>query len=168
MQQHVAYLVSDGESLAVLMVVLIEGGVFLMVHAPHMRSFVDGFQQTYTELGKRIERLEPADSGAVMVADVGIVGYYSRRPVIDLSGLTSSHIYDAGTREDSVLVERYHPRFVIVRNARSQIPGYKEMLSRVALHPAAVRIVHQRNIPPLGVMSDPEQSWQVVLFEVTY
>lgn len=154
--------------LMILTVVLIEGGVFLVVHAPHMRSFVDGFQQTYTELGKRIERLEPADSGAVMVADVGIVGYYSRRPVIDLAGLTSSHIYDAGTREDSVLVERYHPRFVIVRNARSQIPGYKEMLSRVALHPAAVRIVHQRNIPPLGVMSDPEQSWQVVLFEVTY
>jgi hypothetical protein len=154
--------------LVILTVVLIEGGVFLVLHAPHMRSFVDGFQQTYTELGKRIERLEPADSGAVMVADVGIVGYYSRRRVIDLAGLTSSHISDAGTREDSVLVERYHPRFVIVRDAGSRIPGYKEMLSRVALHPAAVRIVHQTSIPPLGVMSDPVQWWQVVLFEVIY
>ena len=152
----------------ILMVVLIEGGVFLALHAPHMRSFVEGFQQTYIELGKRIERLEPADSGAVMVADVGIVGYYSRREVIDLAGLTSSHISDAGTREDSVLVKRYHPRFVIVRDAGSQIPGYKEMLSRAAVEPAAVRILYQRSIPPLGVMSNPAKWWQVVLFEVTY
>jgi hypothetical protein len=152
----------------ILTVVLIEAGMFGVMHAPHLRSFVDGFQATYTGLGKRIERLGPADSGAVMVADVGIVGYYSRRPVIDLAGLTSSHVYDAGTREDSVLVERYHPRFVIVRDEGPRIPGYIEMLSRIAAHQDAVRIVQQTSIPPLGVMSDPAKWWQVVLYEVSY
>ena len=55
-----------------------------------------------------------------------------------------------------------------VRDAGLDIPAYEETLSRAARPPAAVRIVQQTTLPPLGVMSDPATWWQVVLFEVTY
>jgi hypothetical protein len=99
---------------------------------------------------------------------VGLVGFYSRRPVIDLAGLTSSHVYVAGTRSDSVLIARYRPRFVILRDPGTGIPAYHAMLSRVASHPGGVQILLRRSMPSLGVMADPAQWWQVVLFEVEY
>lgn len=152
----------------IVLALCVEGGAFLTLHAPHMKSFSEGFQQTYAGIGKRIERTAPSDTGAVMVADVGLVGFYSRRPVIDLAGLTSSHVYAAGTRSDSVLIARYRPRFVILRDPGTGIPAYHAMLSRVASHPGGVQILLRRSMPSLGVMADPAQWWQVVVFEVNY
>jgi hypothetical protein len=157
------------QAVAVVVISLgIESGAFLVLHAPHMRSFVSGFQKTYTEMGKLIEQRDPVDSGSVMVADVGLIGYYSRRPVIDLAGLTSAHIYEAGTTEDSVLLSRFHPRFVVVRDIPSRIPAYRAMVERVVSDARAVREMYTARIPPLRVMSDPAQWWQVELLEVTY
>jgi hypothetical protein len=152
----------------VALALCIESATFLIFHAPHMRSFVSGFQQAYTDMGKLIEERDPADSGSVMVADVGIIGYYSRRPVIDLAGLTSAHIYEAGTIQDSALLARYHPRFVVIRDVPSRIQDYRAMVERIASDSHAVRSVYTSRIPPLRVMSDPAQWWQVELLEVTY
>jgi hypothetical protein len=148
--------------------VSIEAGAFVVVHAPHIRSFVDGFQRTYKSMGECIASRSGGSGGEVMVADVGLIGFYSRRPVIDLAGLTSSHVYDARSHDDTVLVARYHPRFVIIREDSMRIPAYQAMLARQAGGSDAVRKLFTTSIPPLGVMSDPAHWWQVELFEVAY
>jgi len=149
--------------------VLIAGAqtaLFLSVHLGPIRSFVGGFQSVYASLGRRIAA-EP-DTGAVMAADVGMVGYYSRRPVIDLGGLTSTHTRDAGTTADTAIVARYRPRYVI---ARLPSPAIDSCVARwKAASPAltgAAQLRHDR-IGRLGVMGSAHDTYDVYLVRLLW
>jgi hypothetical protein len=152
----------------VLILLIVECGAFRQLHAEHIDAFVGGFQRVYTEMGHCLIRTSADDTSEVMVADVGLVGYYSDRRIIDLAGLTSTHVYDAGTHDDSTLIDRYRPRFVIIREAESGHHQYAELLARIAGSTEGIRVLYAADIAPLGVMADPSSRWKVVLFEVRY
>ncbi len=152
----------------VALFLVVEAGAFRQLHAAHISTFTEGFQQAYAAMGHRLERTTPEDTAAVMAGDVGYVGYYSRRRIIDVAGLTSTHIYDAGTRDDSTLIARYHPGFIIIRETDERLPGFEQMITRASGSPGDIRVLYRTRIPPLGVMADPASWWQVELCEVTY
>ncbi|HTO94412.1 MAG TPA: hypothetical protein VMM80_08550, partial [Bacteroidota bacterium] len=137
-------------SLAAFGVALVQTVLFLTLHIGPIRSFVGGFQSVYTSLGRELET--ERDTGSVMVADVGIVGYYSRRELIDVAGLVSTHTREAGTAAEGALIDRYRPRYVIERLASpaidSCVAAWKAATPELT---GAAELRHER-IGRLGVM----------------
>ncbi len=150
-------------------VVLVEALLFLWIHYGAINSFVSGFQETYARIGLLAERKGENDTSSVMISDVGIVGYYSRRPVIDLGGLTSTQIRLAGTNNQAVLVRMFRPRYIV---ARLDTPVVGEYIGRIEKEAGgtidSVSVLYSDRIGRLGVLSPEEKRWDVYLLKVKY
>jgi len=153
-------------SRAALGIAAVQAALFLTLHFGAIRSFVSGFQSTYTSLGRQLAA--DRDTGSVMVADVGIVGYYSRRPLIDASGLVSTHTRDAGTAADTALIARYRPRFVIARLASPAIDScaLRWMTSVPGL--TGVRRLRHDRIGRLGTMGHAQDTYDIYLMRLDW
>jgi hypothetical protein len=162
---------SDRPRLLVPLVVLFTGVqalLFMGVHYPHIRAFTgpDGFQEVYRKLGVLAARRDADDCAPVLVADVGLVGYYSRRPVIDPSGLVSEHIYRSGTTDPAVLALTYRPRYLILRSA-SDMPAL-DRLQAVPEESLRLHVTARFPMAPLGVLAGHGRSWTVWLVELLW
>jgi len=151
-----------------LFIMIIQTALFLVVHYRPIRSFVEGFQKVYATMGRQIERTSVQDTGAVMLADVGIMGYYSRRPVIDLAGLTSMHIYESGTGEDRVLLSRYRPQYVVSRLVSPSIDSCTTQWKAASRELQTVTVKFHDRIGPLGVLARSDGSFEVYLLKLIY
>lgn len=154
--------------LAPVLVIAVQGTLFWTVHVSPIRSFVDGFQSTYATVGRLLERTSDADTGSVMVSDVGMVGYYSRRSVVDLVGLTSRHVDEAGSRDDGVLIERFRPQYAVLKLDTVSLAGYTQRWRTQAKDLEGIRVVFEGHIGPLGVFSAPGQQFDVYAVELLY
>jgi len=148
--------------------VIIQAFLFVRVHYGPIRSFVNGFQPTYAALGEMLREKTPEDTARVMLSDVGIIGFYSRRPIIDRAGLTTRHVYQAGSIDEGVLTRQYHPRYIV---AKLNTGGIGEWMLRLRNASGEVKDIvplYHATIGALGVLSPPGEIWEVYLVEVRY
>jgi hypothetical protein len=149
-------------------VVIIQAFLFVYIHYGPIQSFVTGFQPTYAALGQMLRGKTPEDTARVMLADVGIVGFYSRRPIIDRAGLTTRHVYDVGTYDEGVLTRQYHPRYIVVK---MNTGGFGEWMLHIRNASTEVQDIvplYHATIGALGVLSPPGEAWEVYLVEIRY
>ena len=149
-------------------VVIIQAFLFLHFHYGPIQSFVNGFQPTYAALGRMLTEKTPQDTARVMLSDVGIIGYYSRRPIIDRAGLTTRHVYEAGTYDEGVLTGRYHPRYIVAKMNTAGIGEWMLRLRKASSEVKDIVPLYHATIGPLGVFSPPGEAWEVYLVEVRY
>ena len=148
--------------------VIVQAFLFVHVHYGPIRSFVNGFQPAYAALGQMLRETAPEDTARVMLADVGIIGFYSRRPIIDRAGLTTRHVYEAGSNDEGLLTRQYHPRYIV---AKMHTPGIGEWMMRLRNASREVEDIvplYHATIGALGVLSPPGEVWEVYLVEVRY
>lgn len=78
-----------------------------------------GMERAHIALGKWLEA-HSARNAIVAVGDIGAIGYWSQRNILDLDGLTDTHIsHLSGTyeeRQDSQYVFRQAPDFIALRS----------------------------------------------------
>ncbi len=146
-------------------IVVVHTALFVELHLPAATSFVDGFQKTYEQIGRLLAVRAEHDTGRVMVSDVGMVGFYSRRPVIDTQGLTSSHVYRARSTDEFVLVRTYRPEFVVVKLHGMDIGEYRKRLMMIS-DVREVQVLFHDVITPLGVLA--RSTWNVYVMRIRY
>jgi len=149
-------------------VLIVQLCLFMVLHERAIRSNIEGFQRVYADFGTRILRSAASDTGAVMLVDVGILAYTSRRPVIDLLGLTSRHIYEAGTRDDAVILGRYHPRYAVVRLESASIDSCVSRWKVLGGDLDGVEELGHERIGPLGILAGGAASYEVYLIAMRY
>ena len=142
--------------------------LFLTVHLSPIRSFVSGFQSTYAAVGQMLERSSQNDTGSVMVSDVGMIGYYTRRPVIDLVGLTSHHVDEAGSRNEAVVLERFRPQYAVLKLDTISLDAFVGKWSKEVKDLSRIRVLYHGHMGPLGVLSAPGQHFDVYAIELKY
>jgi hypothetical protein len=85
--------------------------------------------ETYRQVGQWLEAHTPAQA-SVGALEVGIIGYYSRRPMIDFAGLiqpeVARHLTDTGTYGGSAewAIQQYRPDYVVL-----QQPGFSRVIT---------------------------------------
>jgi hypothetical protein len=83
----------------------------------------------YHAVGGWLEANTPLNA-SVGALEVGIIGYYAQRPMVDFAGLIQpdigSHLTTSTTYEDAALwaVERYHPDYLVL--PQSVLPGLEQ------------------------------------------
>ncbi len=140
--------------------------LFFGIHYYPIREFVAGFQTTYSHIGHLIEKQNEQDTSSVILSDVGMVGYYSRRPIVDLVGLTSNHVHIAHSREIPVLASIYRPRFLIIRLENATITQYIEELKTQMPTIEHADVVLHEQIGRMGVAD--ATTWHVYVLDLQY
>jgi hypothetical protein len=81
------------------------------------RPLSDDFRQRqYPEIGRWLARNTPEDASVAMV-EVGLIGFYSDRRIVDILGLVSpGNAAALGERRFGAWVRRYEPDFVLVHD----------------------------------------------------
>ena len=65
---------------------------------PHVRSFSPGLRQSLIRWGQWFDRNTPANA-VIATPDIGAIGYFSRRSVVDLTGLVTPAMVPLLARE---------------------------------------------------------------------
>jgi hypothetical protein len=100
-------------ALVVLLVLFQAWGMGLIRQSPDTRYAI------YYAVGGWLEANTPSHT-SVGALEVGIIGYYARRPMVDFAGLiqpdVGAHLTTHTTYEDAALwaVERYHPDYLVL------------------------------------------------------
>lgn len=99
--------------------------VFIQFRKHHVAPVEAGMEHAHIALGRWLNAHTPADT-LVAVGDIGAIGFFSHRRVLDLDGLTDTHISHLpggyGGRRDSLYVLRQAPEFIVLRTS-SCSPG---------------------------------------------
>lgn len=104
--------------------ILQSGAVYLSVVVPPTRAFSEALAKTVANMGKAIDHEAPAEA-VVATPDIGAIGYYAHRRVLDLGGLVSPEIHalretvDTDEIIDRGLYLRFGPTYLV---DRSEIP----------------------------------------------
>jgi hypothetical protein len=149
-------------------VVILQAFLFVRIHYGPIQSFVNGFQPTYAALGQILRGKTPEDTARVMLSDVGIIGFSSRRPIIDRGGLTTRHVYEAGSIDEGVLTRQYHPRYIVTKLNTGGIGEWMLHLRNASDEVKDIVPLYHATIGALGVLSPPGEMWEVYLVEVRY
>jgi hypothetical protein len=149
-------------------VVVTQAFLFLHFHYGPIQSFVKGFQPAYAALGQMLREKTPQDTARVMLADVGIIGFYSRRPIIDRAGLTTRHVYEVGSNDEGVLTRQYRPRYIVAKMHTAGIGEWMVRLRNASSEVKDIVPLYHATIGALGVFSPPGEVWEVSLVEVRY
>jgi hypothetical protein len=92
----------------------------------------------YRETGNWLRNNTPPGS-EIGTLEVGIIGYYADRPIIDFAGLiqpdVASYMASDITYEDTALyaIERYHPQYLVLHEG--VFPGLEKSFTSVYCHP---------------------------------
>jgi hypothetical protein len=145
---------SRAARLALLVAALVLGGnavVERTLVVPQVTSFTHGMEQSLIPLGRWLGAHAPPDA-LVATPDIGAIGYFSGRRVLDLGGLISPRmvpLLEAAPFED--LTARFafadfaRPAYVL---DRADVVG--DLLRRSTLAPA-LAIVDSASVPNLGI-----------------
>jgi hypothetical protein len=85
----------------------------------------------YREIGQWLEAYTPEDA-SVGVLEVGIIGYYAQRPMVDFAGLiqpeVARQLTPESTYEESVkwAVQTYQPDYVVLHRTASYSPAKRD------------------------------------------
>ncbi|HEY6867701.1 MAG TPA: hypothetical protein VI792_10615 [Candidatus Eisenbacteria bacterium] len=122
-----------------------------LVVAPQVASFTRGLEQSLIPIGRWLDAHAPADA-AVATPDIGAIGYYARRRVIDLGGLVTPRMVPLLEQApfDDVLArfafaDFARPDYVLDRG------GPAGDLLRRSPYRAALAAVDTAAVPNLGV-----------------
>ena len=151
---------------AALSILITQTTIFYKVHYPAVREFVSGFQSTYTQIGKMLRTRSADDTRSIMVSDIGIIGFYSQRPIIDLGGLTSTHVYETDSFDASVIMDKYHPAYGVLR---LKVDEADEAIRKFIDHSHDIRnfkILLQQEIGSLGTLD--ANRWIVYVMDLYY
>lgn len=137
-------------SLILLLLLLPQGrDLWRLVHHPDSRA------QIYRDIGLWLAENTPPNA-SVGTLEVGIIGYYARRRMVDFAGLIQPEValqmrYET-TYEDTALwaVRRYHPDFLVLN------PAWFPRLMEQIVHP----LCH-----PLERFSHPRYSGDLVIYQ---
>jgi arabinofuranosyltransferase len=118
---------------------------------PQVHTFTSGLKQSLIPWGQWFER--NTDRGAIIAApDIGALGYYSQRRVLDLAGLVTPAMVPLLQRE---LPEDVVANFSFVKLARPEYlvdraPRPNDLMARSHYSPALVPLGHA-SVPNLGI-----------------
>jgi hypothetical protein len=111
-----------GRRIRVLAVLLLLPFVIIQAsNAWQLQNRVDARIKIYQAIGDWLRASTPA-SAMVGTLEVGIIGYYAQRPVVDFAGLiqpeVAAHLTRDATYEDAALwaVSRYDPQFLVLHD----------------------------------------------------
>ena len=133
-------------SIAILQSVL----VYAIVVVPPTRAFSDGLVSVLAGMGRRLDRIAPPDA-LVAAPDIGAIGYYSNRRILDLGGLVTPEI-NRMRKEidvDRIIEEghylRFDPDYLVDRSA---IP---ERFAGAVIRGVRFEAVMKGEVPNLGI-----------------
>jgi hypothetical protein len=125
--------------------------VYRSVVVPQVRSFTRGLQQSLIPWGRWFARHTPANA-LIATPEIGAIGYFSHRSVLDLSGLVTPEMVPKLEREeleDAVAHFRFaefaRPDFIVDREARAWD------LERRSPHAARLIPLGTATVPDLGI-----------------
>lgn len=96
--------------------------VYAKVVVPSTRAFSRALTRTVAGIGKKIDRIAPAKA-LVATPDIGVIGWYSNRRVLDLGGLVSPEMnrmrrfYDVEEIIERGLYLKFHPDYLVDRSS---------------------------------------------------
>ena len=148
-----------GTILAVVLASLVVAQNLVVYRAevlPHVRSFSPAIERSLIVWGRWFDR--NADARAVIATpDIGAIGYYSRRRVVDLGGLVTPAMVPglARTGPEDVVAGFFFATFSRPDYLVDRAPAGRELTVRSPYGPC-LRLLGQANVPNLGVASpDP-------------
>jgi hypothetical protein len=99
----------------------------------HLYTYPDPRVATYREIGQWIDAHLPQEA-SVGTLEVGIIGYYSQRPIVDFAGLIQPEMHTQMNRETTYqdtatwAVQRYRPTVLVLHS--SWFPRWQESVLR--------------------------------------
>lgn len=105
------------------LLVAVQVAAFLGFRRQHIEPVETGMARAHIALGRWLNANSPPDA-AVAVGDIGAIGMWSHRTILDLDGLTDTYISHLPgvypERHDSRYVLRQAPGYVVLRTSRCQ------------------------------------------------
>ncbi len=133
-------------SLAILQSVVF----YELVVVPPTRAFSQALETMLGGMGRWLEKNTPADA-LVAAADIGAIGYYSHRRILDLGGLVNPEInrmrreIDVDRIIEEGLYLRFGPDYLVDRNA------FPERFSGRVIEGVRFEAVMKGEVPNLGI-----------------
>jgi hypothetical protein len=133
-------------SLAILQSVVF----YELVVVPPTRAFSQALETMLGGMGRWLERNTPADA-LVAAPDIGAIGYYSHRRILDLGGLVNPEInrmrreIDVDRIIEEGLYLRFGPDYLVDRNA------FPERFAGVVIKGVSFEPVMKGEVPNLGI-----------------
>ena len=107
---------------SIVIVAMLQSSIFyFFIVVPPTKQFTEGLNRVLVGMGKWLRDNAPPSS-VIAVPDIGAVGYYSRRKILDLGGLVSPEINRIRREvdyEDMLsrgLYLKFHPQYLIDRS----------------------------------------------------
>jgi hypothetical protein len=110
----------DRRILWVIVVITLMLSIIQGYNSWQVRQHPDQRVNIYRAIGTWLGAHTPADA-VIGTLEVGIIGYYAERPMVDFAGLiqpeVAKHLTQSTTYEDAALwaIERYQPDYVVLR-----------------------------------------------------
>jgi hypothetical protein len=121
-----------------------------LVVVPPTLSFSQALETMLGGMGRWLEKNTPEDA-LVAAPDIGVIGYYSHRRILDLGGLVTPEInrmrkeIDVDRIIEEGLYLRYHPDYLVDRDA------FPERFSREVIKGVFFEPVMKGEVPNLGI-----------------
>ncbi len=121
-------------------IILYNVGLNGVIVLPSSRDFSEKILRTYQIVGEWLESNTPEDSRVAVAIDVGTIGYYSNREIIDLGGLNTTEVisylpdslsYVFVSKPDYLVITGESSEYALMNQTR-----FKEVAIPVASFPA--------------------------------
>jgi len=149
-----------------IIALIIESVLFTHLHFDHINRFASEFQSVYTEIGRTLAIRDHQDSSMVMLQDVGMVAFHSRRPILDLVGLTSRHVHETKTSDPPTLARKFLPRYFVLRLDQLPYETYIRDFMERSDSVDSVSVLNRYEVGGWGVLND--RMWRVYVLELHY
>jgi 4-amino-4-deoxy-L-arabinose transferase-like glycosyltransferase len=121
-----------------------------LVVVPPTRAFSEALETMVGGMGRWLDRNAPADA-LVAAPDIGVIGYYSHRRILDLGGLVTPEInrmrreIDVGRIIEEGLYLRFGPDYLVDRDP------FPERFAREVIKGVRFETVMKGEVPNLGI-----------------
>ena len=132
-----------------------------VVVVPQVTSFSAGLQGSLVRWGQWFERSTPRGT-RIATPDIGAIGYYSQRPVVDLAGLVTPPIVPLLVQEsqENMIANLRFASFTRPEYLMDRAPRADDLLARSPWAPC-LSIVGHASVPNLGVARPGEAIYTV-------
>jgi hypothetical protein len=136
--------------------------VFFVYIKPHTDNFTKGVDTALKEIGMWINNGTPQDS-RILVNDVGVIGYYSHRYIIDAAALVN-HDLELNKNIMSTPLEEREVTYNLLKHVNADYIVQREndsVNNNIQFQNRTLKFILSKEFPGLGI-SDPSPKWYKV------
>lgn len=163
--KFISYIKFNKYVMAVIVFIIIavqSQAVFFIYIKPHTDNFTKGVETSLKEIGMWINNTTPQDS-RILVNDVGAIGYYSHRFIIDAAALVN-HDLNLNRKIMETPLEEREVTYNLLKytNADYVVQREKDSAVRnIQFQNKTLQFIFSKEFPGLGI-SDPTPKWYKV------